>query len=137
MTNIEQLIQIWPRPIDLARDLGVSPSRITDWKNRNSVPVAYWQRILAAARRRGHPEITAELLVELHAPGPKLESPGGLGEEDRPFEPRPESHNAIHHEATPTAGHFSQFRHLRKARFRTLQEINDHIDALRDEWSRR
>jgi len=34
-------------------------------------------------------------------------------------------------------GHFSRFRHLRRAHFPAADEINAHVDALRDEWERR
>jgi hypothetical protein len=35
------------------------------------------------------------------------------------------------------AGHFSRHKHIRRDRFRTAEEIEDHISALREEWSRR
>lgn len=140
MQNIDDLIRVWPRPIDLARDLGVAPSRITDWKNRDSIPVAYWQRLLSAAYRRGHPEITAALLVKLHTREQKGDV-AGFSEEERPFRQTANQERLdVEHESGPQArptGHFTRFKHLRRNRFRTLKEINDHIDALRDEWSRR
>jgi hypothetical protein len=135
MANIADIIRLWPRPIDLARELAVGPSRITDWKNRNAIPVAYWQSILQPVHRRGHPEVTAELLVELHAREPAA-VPQGLGEEEKPGwrkrARRPEGD--AEREAT---GHFSRFKHLRRANFASAEEITANISALRDEWEPR
>jgi DNA-binding transcriptional regulator YdaS (Cro superfamily) len=38
--------------------------------------------------------------------------------------------------APQSEGHFSRFRHLRRANFRSGTEIDEHIDALRREWDR-
>lgn len=35
------------------------------------------------------------------------------------------------------AGHFSRWRHLRRAEFASAEEIVDHVRALREEWDRR
>jgi hypothetical protein len=34
-------------------------------------------------------------------------------------------------------GHFSRHQHVRRDRFRTAAEIEEHISALREEWSHR
>ena len=38
---------------------------------------------------------------------------------------------------SPAAGHFTQWKHLRRSEFFTPEEIVDHVRALRDEWERR
>ncbi len=38
---------------------------------------------------------------------------------------------------SPAAGHFTRWKHLRRAEFLTTEEIVDHVRALRDEWDRR
>ncbi len=136
MATVENIIRLWPRPIDLARELGVGPSRITDWKNRNAIPVAYWQSILQAARRRGHPEVTAELLVELHAREPAA-VPQSLGEEEKPWPAQTGEAGPENDAEREAAGHFSRFKHLRRSNFASAEEITAHISALRDEWERR
>ena len=138
MRTISDVIQLWPRSAELARELGVSPPRISDWKNRNSIPAAYWRDLIRAAQKRGHPEITADLLVDLHArEQPKGQT--GFGEEDRPFQsPAAADRQADEGEAKPVGtGHFSRFKHLRRSHFASAEEISAHISALRDEWDRR
>jgi len=34
-------------------------------------------------------------------------------------------------------GHFSKWRHLRRSNFASAAEIDAHINALREEWTRR
>jgi hypothetical protein len=134
MANVEDIIRLWPRPIDLARELGVGPSRITDWKNRDAIP--YWQSILQAARRRGHPEVTAELLVELHAREP-AGVPQGLAEEEKPWVAQTGQAGSQENVEPEATGHFSRFKHLRRANFASADDVTGHISALRDEWERR
>jgi hypothetical protein len=76
--------------------------------------------------------------VDLHARESRAD-PSEFGEEDRPFQ-RQSDAMAHKTEDGPTpigTGHFSRFKHLRKNRFKTAEEIEDHIRALRDEWSHR
>jgi len=117
----------------MARVLAVGVSTASEIKRRGRIPAEYWRDIIRAAAERGHPEITADLLTRLHA---REGAPAGLAEEGGAFEadadaaagPRP---------ANGGAGQFTRFRNLRRHRFRTLAEVNDHVEALRDEWSRR
>jgi len=137
MRTISDVIQLWPRSAELARELGVSPPRISDWKNRNSIPAAYWRDLIRAAQKRGHPEITADLLVDLHA-RERLKEQTGFGEEDRPFQqPQPEQSTVEVGGRPIDTGHFSRFKHLRRSNFASVEEINEHIRALRDEWDHR
>ena len=44
----------------------------------------------------------------------------------------------VEEEAEPTRNDwFSEFEHLRRDTFHSLEEVNEHISALRDEWSHR
>ena len=138
MRNVSDVLQIWPRSVDLARELHVSPPRITDWKNRNSIPAAYWRDIVNAARKRGHPEVSADLLADLHARNAKSSAPE-FGEEERDFQIQSEGGRAnSRRESEPVAtGHFSRFKHLRRSHFASAEEVSAHVSALRDEWDRR
>lgn len=136
MRNVADIIDCWPRAIDLARDLGVSPSRITDWKNRSAIPAAYWKTLLAAARRRRLSDITPELLIDLHSRQSEGSGVSGFAEEgpaamtNKEAEQAPSSKKA-------QAGHFSRHKTAQRARFHSAEEIEDHIRALREEWSHR
>jgi hypothetical protein len=110
---------------------------ISAWKQRGSIPAAYWRDIVRAAKRRGHPEITADLLAELHARKSPREMTGGFAEEDAaPIMSQTDTpKTAI--ERLPGSGHFSRWKHLRRSHFASPEDIGAHIDALRAEWSRR
>jgi hypothetical protein len=134
MRTVSDIIELWPRALDLALDLGISPPRISDWKNRNSIPAAYWRDLIRAARKRGISEVTAELLVDFHARDAGTGA-SGFGEEERAFESPATLPPSV---GQPLGtGHFSRFKHHRRDNFRTAQEIEEHIGALRDEWSHR
>jgi hypothetical protein len=134
MQNVAEVFDLWPSDAEFGRDIAMPYSTVAAWKQRGSIPVAYWREIIRAARRRGHPELTADALVDLHARKLDPKAAPGFSEEDvaPPEPPRPSSKA----NASDT-GHFSRFKHLRRSNFRTAEEIEDHIRALRDEWSHR
>ena len=133
MQNVAEIYALWPSDADLGRDVGLPYTTIAAWKQRGSIPAAYWRDLVRAARRRGHPELTADLLAELHARKSRDTSVAGFAEEDAPALSPPASKAGL----DISAGHFSRWKHLRRSRFASSEEINAHIDALRDEWSRR
>jgi hypothetical protein len=138
MQNVADIFAIWPSDADLARDIGLSYSTVAAWKQRGSIPVAYWLPVIHAARKRRHPEITADLLLELHAHGSK-NSPVGLAENDTSYQ-APDDASADHGDGRAEVrftGHFSRHRHIRRDRFKTAEAIEEHIRALREEWSHR
>lgn len=119
----------------VARALGLGQSTASEMKRRGRIPAEYWSDLIELARKQGHPEVTADLLVSLHTRKTGNQTPAGLSEEDRPW---PGDVPAQAKEQAPSGeGHFSRFRHLRRNRFRTLEEINDHVAALREEWDHR
>jgi hypothetical protein len=141
MNRVSDVFAFWPTDADLGRDIGISYPTVSAWKQRGSIPAPYWRDVIRAARRRGHPEVTAELLVDLHA---REETSGvpGFAEEERTFgaqtdfarlKKRDTAGKATQHDA----GHFSRFKYLRRDHFRTAIEIEEHVDKLRDEWSHR
>src|SRR4051812_44470428 len=138
MRNVSELFALWPSDADLGRDIGVAYPTVSAWKQRGSIPSAYWRDVVRAAQRRGHMEGTAELLAELHARKTAKQATEGLGEEqavttrlEGPIPAQaPESHST-------EMGHFSRWKHLRRGDFASSEAIAAHVDALRDEWDRR
>lgn len=140
MQNVADIFAAWPSDAELGRDIGVPYPTISAWKQRASIPAAYWWHIVRAAAQRGRPEITAELLAQLHARKANNGRPSGLADEaghstftGPPVTAMVESQPNI----TTTAAHFSRWKHLRRANFASPGEIGSHIDALREEWDRR
>ena len=132
--SVSALFELMGGITSVARLLSIGTSTASEMKRRGRIPSEYWRDLILAARNSGHPEITAELLVDLHArasPAP----PAGFAENERPFAAEPRTRDLDIDQVE--AGQFTRFRHLRRNRFRTLEEINDHINALRDEWSGR
>jgi hypothetical protein len=140
MQDVADIFAAWPSDAELGRDIGVPYPTISAWKQRASIPAAYWWDIVRAAMQRGHSEVTAEVLARLHSRKANNGRPSGFAEDG--------VHSAIAgtgtipqieyvpHEGTAT-GHFSRWKHLRRANFATPDEISAHIKALREEWDRR
>ena len=134
MKRMTDVFSAWPSDADLGRDIGMPYSTVSAWKQRGSIPATYWRDIIRAARRRGRPEITADLLVELHARAPEAER-SGLAEEEQRFMAQ---HAVTKADAgRERTGHFSRFKTLRRSHFASLEDVNAHVGALRDEWERR
>lgn len=136
MKSISEVFSVWPSDADLGRDIGVSYPTVSSWKQRGSIPAAYWRDIIRAACKRNHPEITADLLVDIHAREPQ---PGrsGFAEDERPFTAPPQADRGAETFEPKATGHFARFKQFRRAHFASAEEINAHISALRDEWERR
>ena len=138
MRSVMDIFALWPADAELGRDIGVPYPTVSAWKQRGSIPAAYWRDIVLAARRRGHAEITADLLAELHARKPANETGGGFAEENDV------SHTLQAWASLPAVqrlhaedGHFSQWRHLRRGNYASQEQIAAHVGALREEWDRR
>lgn len=132
MNDVDTLIKRWPSMAELGRDLDLPYSTVAAWKQRGSIPVAYWRQLVSAARRRGLSDVTSDLLIELHdQPGSR--TPSGFAE-DPP---------QVGEDQWPTGnvdlnkGQFSRWKPLRRNHFATSEEIVDHVRGLREEWDRR
>ncbi len=136
MQSVAEIFSLWGSDAEVARDIGISYPTVSSWKQRGSIPVAYWRPLIRAARRRGHPEVTADLLVDIHAGGAK---PLGFSEGEAPYTaPMPSAKAEQQRPAEQSGtGHFSRHKHVRRNNFKSGDEIEDHIRALREEWSLR
>jgi hypothetical protein len=130
MKHVDEIFGIWASMAEIGRDLGLPYTTVAAWKQRGSIPVAYWLGIISAARRRGHPEVTAELLIELHGHAGSDQSGVGFSEDAASTE----SERTREGDAD---GQFSRWKHLRRSHFATTEEVVDHVTALRSEWDRR
>jgi len=138
MQNISDLCDLWPSDAELARDLGVPYPTVAAWKQRGSIPAPYWRRFVTAARARKLTQVTADLLADLHARKDTSASAPGFAEEEAPSSMSSAANaDETGRCAKPATGHFSRFKHLRRAHFRSAEEIEDHIRALREEWTHR
>ena len=131
MKGIDRILRLWPSIADLGRDLGVPYPTVAAWKQRGSIPVAYWRALIDAARSRGLREITSELLVELHDSNAE-EAASGFAE------PATTAGDlTAPAKASAAAGQFSRWKALRRSHFAAADEIVEHVEALRSEWDRR
>lgn len=136
MRNVADIFSAWPSDADLARDIGLSYPTVASWKQRGSIPVAYWRPIIRAAHKRQHPEITADLLLELHA-GERQSERGGFAEGETAYEAQLAPSENTNESRSASEGHFSRHKDVRRSRYKTAEEIEEHIRALREEWSHR
>jgi len=132
MQKVPDIFKAWPSLAEFARDLGVPYQTAAAWKSRGSVSSEYWLAIVNAARRRGHFEITTDLLARLHARESIPIEPAGFAEARTGMSTRGEAEGAKN-----GTGHFTRFKHLRRDRYKSAEEIEEYIRALRDEWSHR
>lgn len=140
MQDVADIFAAWPSDAEFGRDIGVPYPTISAWKQRASIPAAYWWDIVRAAMRRGYSQVTADVLARLHSRKSNPDRPAGFAEDA--------AHSAIVGAGTtprleyrpnegPATGHFSRWKHLRRANFASRDEISAHIGALREEWDRR
>ncbi|HEX5778552.1 MAG TPA: hypothetical protein VFY21_06890 [Xanthobacteraceae bacterium] len=132
MDKVADIIDVWPSVAEFGRDLGVPYTTAFSWKDRGAIPGEHWLAIVRAARHRGHPEISVDLLARLHAREPIPAEPAGFAEA-RTGMSTPGKAEA----AKNGTGHFTRFKHLRRDHYKSAEEIEEYIRALRDEWSHR
>jgi hypothetical protein len=79
--------------------------------------------------------VTADLLLDVHAHASSSSASGFKEDEGAPF---------VSSESGPDksqddreSGHFSRHKSVRRNHFKTAEEIEEHIRALREEWSHR
>lgn len=139
MRSVLDIFALWPSDAELGRDIGLRYNTVSAWKQRGSIPGAYWRDLVRAAQRRGHFGVTAEILADLHARKTIDQVQSGFGERERTeleatYSPPAENRGA---ESPAPAGQFSRWKHLRRSHFSSPEGINQHIRALREEWDRR
>ncbi len=74
ISSIRDLIGLWPTRASLADDLralspgiDVTTARVHKWAENGAIPARYQLPVLMAGRRRGF-DLSAELILRLHAP---------------------------------------------------------------------
>lgn len=138
MHKVADIFALWPSDADLGRDIGVPYSTVSAWKQRGSIPPSYWHAIIRSARRRGHRDVTAELLLDAHTRMADKTPMAGFEEgEAAPITSEDNLPGKGEEPCESGGGHFSRHRHIRRNHFKTAEEIEEHIRALRDEWSHR
>ena len=63
MKSFSDVIAVWETVTEFAQDMGVQYVTAHSWKQRNSLPSEHWAMVVKKAVKRGHPEITLELLA--------------------------------------------------------------------------
>ena len=68
MQAVDSIIGLWPSVSEFARDLGLKrETHGSVMKSRHSIPVAYWTKLIDAAKARGF-DLTYEDLTLAHSP---------------------------------------------------------------------
>lgn len=132
MNRVDDIIGLWPSMADLGRDLGLPYPTVAAWKQRGSIPVAYWRELVGAAHQRGFRDVNAEMLIAAHEQAAPKRLPAGFAE-DAPTSERDRPSGS----GNGGSGQFSRWKSLRRTHFASTEEIVDHVRALRDEWDRR
>jgi len=85
--TFRDIIELWPRPSNMARQLNVSRQSVCDWSTRNRIPTRYWLTIIAALGKMGY-TITGDDLLRIEqrsAPG-DIDPAHRLAAADREYE---------------------------------------------------
>jgi hypothetical protein len=61
-TSAAAIIELWESQVEMARDLGVKPYQVRDWKRRGWIPPEHDLAIIKVARMRNLP-VTLEVLA--------------------------------------------------------------------------
>ena len=67
MGTVAELFDAFDGPANVGRAIGVTTEHAAAMKRRQSIPVPYWPKLIAAARERRISGITYESLTYLHA----------------------------------------------------------------------
>jgi hypothetical protein len=137
LMSISDIISVFGGNSAFARAIGVGASTASEMKRRGRIPAEYWRDLIGAAKRLDHPEITAELLTDIHARALEDHPTAGFAEDDAAYKVDTSSRSLGDEHNKSARGHFSRHQHIRRDRFRTAEEIEEHIRALREEWSHR
>jgi len=61
------IMNAWDTRKGLAADLDVTDTSVRKWVERGKIPCEYWLDVTTLAAKRGHPEITLEVLAKIAA----------------------------------------------------------------------
>jgi hypothetical protein len=63
MNTHKEIMDLWSRRVDFAREVGVSENLAGAWYRRENIPAEHWKSVVKAAQARGHTQVTHELLA--------------------------------------------------------------------------
>lgn len=66
MTTFREVIDLWPSPAILAKEIGRKRFAVAKWRNRDSIPASDWVAICEAGKARGF-ELDVERLAQIAA----------------------------------------------------------------------
>lgn len=66
MKSFRSIIELWPTREACASEIGATPSQVSKWWQRDSVPAEWWAPLLGTERARAA-HVTADLLTALAA----------------------------------------------------------------------
>ncbi len=70
LRTFADVVSLWPSITAFANDVGASPDRARKWVARESIPAEWFTSVTDAAHKRGHWQITADLLARISARRP-------------------------------------------------------------------
>jgi hypothetical protein len=78
-TSFADIIEQWPSLKDFAADICIDAAYARTLKMRDALPCGYWNRVAAAAKKRGFRGITVKTFADISAAKIELESLGNEG----------------------------------------------------------
>lgn len=76
MRTVPDLIAAFGGPTAFSKVIGKRPSTASEMKRNCSIPVDYWPAIIAAAAEKGMKDVSADLLMRIHADAPPSPAAG-------------------------------------------------------------
>jgi hypothetical protein len=67
MNSFKDILGVWPSVSEFAKDMNIPYQTASSMRNRDAVDGKYFDRIVSAAQKIGHPEVTHELLCRIAA----------------------------------------------------------------------
>lgn len=69
MNTFTAIIEQWDTLEAFRQDVGVPYQRARKWRDRNSIPYAYWESVVSACRKKGVSGVTIASLAKLASRG--------------------------------------------------------------------
>lgn len=67
MDSFSKIIALWPTVASFAEDVGAKYPTAASWEQRNTLPPDVWEKVVAAAARRGFEGVTFGRLAAIAA----------------------------------------------------------------------